>query len=68
MAKTQSALRVGASGSNPLQKIISTSHPSPLGATKTKSPFLGSQCFSKANQALIEFGYDPIDWNVDGEI
>lgn len=44
--------------------VIKTSHPSPLGATKTASPFLTSQCFSRANDALIEAGKDPIDWNV----
>ena len=48
--------------------VICTSHPSPLGATKTKNPFLGSKCFSRANDALKEFGMEPIDWNVDGEI
>lgn len=45
--------------------IIKTSHPSPLGATKTASPFLGSKCFSRANQALAERGMETIDWNVD---
>ena len=45
--------------------IISTSHPSPLGATKTKSPFIGSKCFARANEALLEMGKDPIQWNVD---
>ena len=51
------------------RKIICTSHPSPLGATKTKSPFMGSRCFSQANQALQEFGYDQgIDWRVDGDL
>lgn len=44
--------------------VIRTSHPSPLGATKTKSPFLGSRCFSRANEALVASGQDPIDWNV----
>ena len=48
--------------------IICTSHPSPLGASKTKSPFLGSRCFSRANQALVERGLTPIDWNVDGNL
>ena len=43
--------------------VIRTSHPSPLGATKTSSPFLGSKCFSRANAALIELGHDPINWN-----
>lgn len=47
------------------QTIIATSHPSPLGATKTNAPFLGSKCFSRANQALVEMGLEPIDWNVD---
>ena len=44
--------------------IIKTSHPSPLGASKTNSPFLGSKCFSRANKALIEHDKDPIDWSV----
>lgn len=44
--------------------VIRTSHPSPLGATKTKSPFLGSGCFRRANNALISAGFDSIDWNV----
>ena len=44
--------------------VIRTSHPSPLGATKTKSPFLRSRCFSRANQALEEMGKDPVDWTV----
>lgn len=48
--------------------IICTSHPSPLGARKTKSPFLGSKCFSRANEALKGFGYDEIDWCVDGDL
>ena len=57
------------SGQSSHRKIICTSHPSPLGATKTDSPFLGSQCFSKANQALIDFGYEHgIDWRVDGDL
>jgi uracil-DNA glycosylase len=46
-------------------KIISTSHPSPLGARKTTTPFLGSRCFSRCNEALIQMGHTPIDWNVD---
>jgi uracil-DNA glycosylase len=44
--------------------VIRTSHPSPLGATKTKSPFLGSRCFSRTNEALESVGKDAIDWNV----
>lgn len=45
--------------------IIRTSHPSPLGATKTNLPFMGSKCFSRTNAALIKMGKDPIDWNVE---
>jgi len=48
--------------------VICTSHPSPLGATKTKSPFLGSGCFSRANDALTKRGMEPIDWNIDGDL
>lgn len=44
--------------------VIRTSHPSPLGARKTASPFLGSRCFSRCNDALESFGKSPIDWNV----
>ncbi len=45
--------------------IIATSHPSPLGATKTKAPFIGSRCFSRANDALVSMGQNPVDWGVD---
>jgi len=44
--------------------VITTSHPSPLGATKTKTPFLGSKCFSRCNDVLISQGLKPIDWNI----
>ena len=44
--------------------IIRSSHPSPLGATKTASPFLGSRCFSRANEALIAMHQEAIDWCV----
>jgi len=47
--------------------IIKTSHPSPLGATKTKSPFIGSQCFSKCNTYLEEHGKQPIVWRIDNK-
>jgi uracil-DNA glycosylase len=46
--------------------IIMSSHLSPLGATKTSSPFLGSKCFSRANEELVKRGWDPVDWRVDG--
>ncbi|GLD98988.1 hypothetical protein PINS_up007706 [Pythium insidiosum] len=44
--------------------IIKSSHPSPLGATKTNEPFIGSKCFSRANAYLEKHGKDPIDWRV----
>jgi uracil-DNA glycosylase len=44
--------------------LIQTSHPSPLGATKTNTPFLGSRCFSRANQALDDMGKTPIKWDI----
>jgi uracil-DNA glycosylase len=45
--------------------VVRSSHPSPLGATKTKAPFLGSKCFSRANSYLKEHGKEPIDWSVE---
>jgi uracil-DNA glycosylase len=48
--------------------IICSSHPSPLGATKTNAPFIGSKCFSRCNDALVSMGHLPICWAVDGDI
>ena len=45
-------------------RVIRSSHPSPLGATKTAEPFIGSRCFSRANAALVELGHEPIDWSL----
>ncbi len=44
--------------------VIRTSHPSPLGATKTASPFLGSRCFSRTNDSLERLGHNPVDWTI----
>ncbi len=47
--------------------VIKTSHPSPLGASKTGkdfSAFLGSGCFSQANDYLQQQGKAPIDWGL----
>lgn len=41
-------------------KIIETSHPSPLGARAKRNPFLGSRVFSRINGLLK----DPIDWKL----
>ena len=44
--------------------IIKSSHPSPLGATKTKFPFIGSKCFSICNEYLVKFNKEPIHWSL----
>ena len=41
--------------------VIESAHPSPLSAYRG---FLGSRPFSKINQALSEFGVEPIDWSI----
>lgn len=43
-------------------QVFSYSHPSPLGASKTKSPFLGSRLFSTINDKLKS---NPIDWRLE---
>lgn len=45
--------------------VIESSHPSPLGATKTAQPFIGSRCFSRTNTLLEETGQQPVDWNTE---
>lgn len=35
-------------------EVIMSSHPSPLGATKTKFPFIGSRCFSRVNKYITD--------------
>lgn len=50
-------------------RIIKTSHPSPLGATKSSKDgsfcaFMGSKCFSRINKDLVELGRNAIDWGV----
>jgi uracil-DNA glycosylase len=41
--------------------VIESAHPSPMSASKG---FFGSKPFSKVNEALKEFGGDPIDWEL----
>ncbi|KHJ44889.1 uracil-DNA glycosylase [Trichuris suis] len=41
--------------------VIKAAHPSPL----SQSRFFGCKCFSKANEALKEYGKEPINWNLD---
>lgn len=48
--------------------VIKTSHPSPLGARKSGSDFdafLGSRCFSKANDFLISQNQAPLVWHIE---
>lgn len=48
--------------------VIKTSHPSPLGAYKTMKTapaFLGSHCFSKANEYLADNNRESINWSID---
>lgn len=49
---------------NDKHAIMMTSHPSPLGATKTSSRFLGSKCFSRCNEELRKRGWEEVDWRV----
>ena len=47
--------------------VIKTSHPSPLGAMKVGRDFrafLGSGCFSEANQYLQQQGRQGVDWSL----
>lgn len=45
-------------------KIISTSHPSPRGNLRSRSPFTGSRIFSTANGMLIQLGKSPVNWRL----
>lgn len=45
-------------------RVIQCAHPSPLSATKTNAPFIGSKSFSRTNAALVELGKEPIDWRL----
>lgn len=47
---------------NPIHKIIKSSHPSPLSA---RISFFGSKPFSKANDFLREEGREEINWNLN---
>ena len=41
--------------------VIESAHPSPLSA---HNGFFGSKPFSRANQALVEAGREPVDWRL----
>jgi uracil-DNA glycosylase len=42
--------------------ILTAAHPSPMNGGVN---FFGSKPFSKCNQALVGFGYEPINWNLE---
>lgn len=44
--------------------VVSSSHPSPLGAYKTAAPFMGSGSFSRCNTYLVQRDKQPIDWGL----
>ena len=46
---------------NPLHKKLITVHPSPLSASRG---FIGCKHFSKTNELLMQFGMEPIDWEI----
>ena len=51
--------------------VIKTSHPSPLGASKQGkdfTAFLGSGCFSLANDYLQKTGQEIINWNTSNQM
>ena len=44
--------------------IIESAHPSPLSA---QNGFFGSRPFSRANEALVEAGREPVDWQLPAD-
>ncbi|MCI1219975.1 MAG: uracil-DNA glycosylase [Bifidobacterium sp.] len=44
--------------------IIKSPHPSPLSASRG---FFGSRPFSRANQALVSMGAEPVDWSLPSD-
>lgn len=49
----------GVAASLPGVPVISSAHPSPLSATRG---FFGSRPFSRANEALLAQGGEPVHW------
>jgi uracil-DNA glycosylase len=45
---------------NPYFSILEASHPSPLGSIK--QPFVGNNCFAKANEILKSHNLEQIEW------
>ena len=44
--------------------VLTSSHPSPLSATKTATPFIGNGHFTIINDMLIKMGKTPINWQL----
>ena len=42
--------------------MIASAHPSPLSA---RNGFFGSKPFSRANEALVSQGGDPVNWDLN---
>ena len=42
--------------------VIASAHPSPLSA---RNGFFGSKPFSRANEALVSQGGDPVNWDLN---
>lgn len=57
-----SARRTGAFIDRSRHTVIESAHPSPLSA---HSGFFGTRPFSRANEALVAAGVEPIDWSYD---
>ncbi len=45
--------------------VIESAHPSPLSAN---NGFFGSRPFSRANEALLALGREPVDWDLTGAV
>ena len=46
-------------------KVLTSSHPSPLGANSGSEPFMENDHFTKCNNYLVRYGKEPIDWHVE---
>ncbi len=55
------AQRAGESIDTDRHRVIASAHPSPLSAHRG---FFGSRPFSRANDALVAAGLEPIDWSL----
>lgn len=47
---------------NPIHKILTSAHPSPLSASRG---FFGCGHFKRTNELLAEMGKEPIDWQIE---